>query len=80
MASDLSNCPGGIKDIEEFLGNKIEDNSLTEDQPLETQGVLDSLDTMQFIIFLEKKYSKRLSKDDIASLTLYKDLLDKFNT
>ena len=80
MAFNLSNCPGGISDIEEFLGSKVEDNSLTEDQPLETQGVLDSLDTMQFIIFLEKKYSKRLSKDDIASLTLYKDLLDKFNT
>ena len=75
---DLYSCPGGIKDIEEFSGNKIDKDSLSVDQPLETQGVLDSLDTMQFIIFLEKKYKKRLSDNDIESLGLYSDLLDKF--
>ena len=78
MNSKLLNCPGGIKDIEEFLGNNIDKNKLSTNEPLESQGVLDSLDTMQFIIFLEKKYNKRLSKSDIESLKLYSDLLEKF--
>ena len=79
MESKLLNCPGGIKDIEEFLGNNIDQEILTIDEPLESQGILDSLDTMQFIIFLEKKYKKRLSVSDIESLKLYSDLLEKFS-
>ena len=78
MKSKLLECPGGIKDIEEFLGNNIDQEILTIDEPLESQGILDSLDTMQFIIFLEKKYKKRLSISDIESLKLYSDLLEKF--
>ena len=78
MDFDLYNCPGGIKDIEEFADITVDKNSLSIDQPLETQGVLDSLDTMQFIIFLEKKYGRILSKEEIASLNLYKDLINKF--
>lgn len=78
MKSKLLECPGGIKDIEEFLGNSIDKEILTIDKPLESQGILDSLDTMQFIIFLEKKYKKRLSISDIESLKLYSDLLEKF--
>ena len=78
MNTELLNSPGGIKDIEEFLGNNIEHEILSIDQPLESQGILDSLDTMQFIIFLEKKYKKRLSESDIESLRLYSDLLEKF--
>ena len=78
MDFDLDFCPGGIKDVEEFLGSKIEKDSLELDKPLESQGILDSLETMQFIFFLEKKYEKRLTEQDIASLNLYSDLLGKF--
>ena len=78
MDFDLYNCPGGIKDIEEFSDITVEKNALSIDQPLETQGILDSLDTMQFIFFLEKKYGKILSKEEIASLKLYRDLINKF--
>ena len=78
MNFDLYNCQGGIKDIEEFSDITVEKNALSIDQPLETQGILDSLDTMQFIFFLEKKYGKILSKEEIASLNLYRDLINKF--
>ena len=78
MDYDLESCPGGINDVEEFLGNRIEKDSLDTNKPLELQGVLDSLDTMQFIIFLEKKYKKRLSNEEISSLNLYSDLLKIF--
>ncbi len=78
MIFDLYNCPGGIKDIEDFADITVDKNSLSIDEPLDTQGILDSLDTMQFIIFLEKKYGRRLSKDEIASLNIYKDLIEKF--
>ena len=78
MDYDLESCPGGINDVEEFLGNRIEKDSLDTNKPLELQGVLDSLDTMQFIIFLEKKYKKRLSNEEITSLNLYSDLLKIF--
>ena len=62
---DLYNCPGGIKDIEEFSDITVEKNALSIDQPLETQGILDSLDTMQFI-FLEKIW-QNIIKREIAS-------------
>ena len=78
MDYDLESCHGGIKDVEEFIGKNIEKDSLDVYKPLESQGVLDSIDTMQFIIFLEKKYNKRLTDEDIASLRLYSDLLGKF--
>ena len=79
MNKDYLNCKAGIKDVEEFMGIKVEKNSLDINQPLESQGVLDSLDSMQFIIFLEKKYKKTLTQKQIEGLRIYKDLIEKFN-
>ena len=79
MNIDYLNCKAGIKDVEEFMGIKVERNSLDINQPSESQGVLDSLDSMQFIIFLEKKYKKTLTQKQIESLRIYKDLIEKFN-
>jgi acyl carrier protein len=79
MNKDYLNCKAGIKDIEEFMGIKVESNCLDINQPLESQGILDSLESMQFIIFLEKKYKQTLTQNQIESLKIYKDLIEKFN-
>lgn len=78
MECDFYQCPGGLKDIEEFIGKKLNVSSLSPSKPIEVQGVLDSLSTMQFLIFLEKKYKKRLSQEEIQSIMVYEDLIEKF--
>ena len=69
---------GSIKDLEEFIGRSISESDIDYKRPLESQGVIDSLTAMQFIIFLEKKYSTRLSKDQINSISVYSDLISLF--
>ena len=69
---------GGISDLEEFTGNVIGADHIDLDLPLESQGIVDSLTALQFIIFLEKKYTQRLSKEQISSIKVYRDLINLF--
>ena len=70
---------GDILDLEEFTGQKFEHNLVDKNLPLEAQGLIDSLTALQFIIFLEKKYSLRLTRTQISTITVYQDLIDLFN-
>ena len=69
---------GSINDLEQFIGNKIDESDIRYERPLESQGIVDSLTAMQFIIYLEKKYSKRLSKDQLDKIAVYSDLISIF--
>ena len=72
------NDKGSIRDLEEFIGQPIDESSIDYKRPLESQGIIDSLTAMQFIIFLEKKYGKRLSKSQINGIAVYSDLIHLF--
>ena len=72
------NDNGSTKDLEEFIGRPINESNIDYERPLESQGIIDSLTAMQFIIFLEKKYGKRLSKDQINGISVYSDLISLF--
>ncbi len=80
MGFELSNTPGGHSDIEEFLGREVNIKDISKELPLESQGILDSLEVMQFIIFLEKKYYIRLTKDQLNSINIYSDLIKILNS
>ena len=70
---------GDISDLEEFTGSNLSNQNIDKKQPLESQGIIDSLAALQFIIYLEKKYSLRLSKEQISSIHVYQDLINLFN-
>jgi len=75
----MEKLKAGREDLEEFLGHELKGKQIDSALPLESQGIIDSLATLQFIIFLEKKYSKRLSKEQIGSIRVYLDLINIFN-
>jgi len=79
MIEILKNSPGAIDDLSEFLNREIENSSINYDKPLELQGVIDSMETLQYIIYLEKKYNKRLLKEQIQSIENYIDLISLFD-
>ena len=68
---------GDVSDLEDFLGSSsLLSHKVDYSQPLEIQGFMDSMEVMQFIIYLESKYSIRLTREEIGSISVYKDLLD----
>ena len=71
------NLKGDLSDLEDFLGSgALRNYKVDYFQPLEIQGFMDSMEVMQYIIYLESKYSVRLTRDEIRSISVYKDLLD----
>ena len=72
-----STVKGGINDLEDFLGEGLlKKNKINYDKPLETQGFMDSMEVIQYIIHLEQKYGIRLTREEIKSITIYEDLLN----
>ena len=72
-----STVKGGINDLENFLGEDLlKKNKVNYDKPLETQGFMDSMEVIQYIIHLEQKYAIRLTREEIKSITIYEDLLN----
>ena len=72
---------GGVKDLEEFLGRDLTTSqNVSQMRPLEVQGFMDSMEAMHFIIFLEKKYSVRLTREELKSISIYKDLIKIMGT
>ena len=71
------NAKGGVNDLIHFSGRSdLAQGEINYNLPLELQGIMDSMEVMQFIIFLEVKYSLRLTREEIQSISTYKDLIE----
>lgn len=83
MKNDLSNIKQTIREfvLTDLLKNKNVD-TLTDDSPLITGGLVDSISTMQLVVFLEKTFqveyeAHEVDRDNFDSINIITDFLSK---
>ncbi len=67
--------------VTNFLANK-EQETLTYDTPLISGGLIDSILTMQVVVFIEKTYqfdfaAHEVDRDNLNTINLMTDFIDK---
>jgi len=67
--------------IANFLGNK-EQEPLTYDTPLISGGLIDSILTMQMVVFIEKTYqfdfsAHEVDRDNLNTINIMADFIEK---